>query len=173
MDFSQYVKGNALEISYTTIDISELVSFLQSNAHITKLSLKNAGIGDKEAEASTKLSNLTSLCLWNNSIGDKGAEALAKLSNLTELDLAWNKIGDKGAEALANGDFSHLTLLGLSSNSILPLIIEDVLTSLEKRRNRGQDAANNQAACPDSQLGEVQPISRDQSLGSSRSSGSR
>jgi Leucine-rich repeat (LRR) protein len=89
MDFSQYVKGNALKVSNTTINISKLVSFLQNNAPITKLSLKSAGIRDKEAEA------------------------LAKLTNLIELDLEDNQIGDKGAGALANGNLSSLTELNL------------------------------------------------------------
>lgn len=45
----------------------------------------------------------------------------------------------------------------------------------EARANQqqAQAAANDQTTCPGSQLGEVQPISRDQSLGFSRSSGSR
>jgi len=66
MNFNQCVKGNALGISNTTIDISELVSFLQNNAHITKLSLGNVGIGDKGAEALSNLKNLTELYLWDN-----------------------------------------------------------------------------------------------------------
>ncbi len=63
-----------------TIIVSELVSFLQRNLSITKLSLKNCYIGDE------------------------GAKALANgnLANLTSLDLSWNNIDDEGEKALAN-----------------------------------------------------------------------
>jgi len=76
MDFNEFVKGDFLDLHLKTINISELVSFLQSNPNITKLSLQSCYIGDE------------------------GAEALAngKLENLTSLDLSWNKIGDEGAK---------------------------------------------------------------------------
>jgi hypothetical protein len=35
MNFNQYVKGNALEISWAKVNIKELVGFLQNNTHIT------------------------------------------------------------------------------------------------------------------------------------------
>ncbi|MFP3019778.1 MAG: leucine-rich repeat domain-containing protein [Wolbachia sp.] len=144
MNFDQYVKGGSLIINTkgTVVDIERLVSFLQNNTNIKKLSLVDLdigdegvialangnllnltslylggnNIGDQGAEALTKLSNLTKLNLRNNNIGDEGVRALAKLSKLTELDLARNKIGDQGAEALAK--LSKLTFLNLSNNKI-------------------------------------------------------
>ncbi|MDR3131481.1 MAG: hypothetical protein LBU02_00025 [Rickettsiales bacterium] len=120
MDFNQYVKGNALRVSNTTINISKLVSFLQNNAQIKKLSLPYCNISDEDARELAKLTNLTSLNLEGNKIGKRGAEALANgnLANLISLDLRWNGIGKKGAEALANGNLTHLTKLDLWNNNI-------------------------------------------------------
>lgn len=68
-----------------------LVSFLQNNPSITKLSLKNCYIGDE------------------------GAKALANgnLANLTQLDLNFNKIGDEGAKALA--DLKKVSVKGIEN----------------------------------------------------------
>ncbi|WP_264686414.1 AAA family ATPase [Wolbachia endosymbiont (group B) of Rhopobota naevana] len=105
MDFSQFVRDDFLDLHSKTINISELVRFLQSNPNITKLSLKHCYIDDEGAEAlaNGNLANLTQLNLSSNSIGDEGAEALANgnLTNLTSLDVALNNIGDKGEKALA------------------------------------------------------------------------
>ncbi|MCX3064435.1 ankyrin repeat domain-containing protein [Wolbachia endosymbiont of Drosophila pseudotakahashii] len=122
MDFSQYVEGDALALSHTTINTSELVIFLRSRTYITKLSLRYCSIDDTDAEvlAGGNLSHLTLLNLSSNNIGDRGAENLAKdnLLNLTSLDLQFNKISDGGAEALADGNLSNLTSLNLQSNNI-------------------------------------------------------
>ncbi|WP_448131183.1 ankyrin repeat domain-containing protein [Wolbachia pipientis] len=122
MDFSQYVEGDALALSHTTINTSELVIFLRSRTYITKLSLRYCNIDDTDAEvlAGGNLSHLTLLNLSSNNIGDRGAENLAKdnLLNLTSLDLQFNKISDGGAEALADGNLSNLTSLNLQSNNI-------------------------------------------------------
>ncbi|WP_264730770.1 AAA family ATPase [Wolbachia endosymbiont (group B) of Episyrphus balteatus] len=122
MDFSQFVKGDFLDLYSKTINISELVSFLQSNLSITELSLKSCYIGDEGAKAlaNGNLANLTQLNLSWNSIGDEGAKALANgnLANLTQLNLSWNSIGDEGAEALANGNLTNLTSLDVALNNI-------------------------------------------------------
>uniref|UniRef100_A0AAU7YKS0 AAA family ATPase n=1 Tax=Wolbachia endosymbiont of Oeneis ivallda TaxID=3171168 RepID=A0AAU7YKS0_9RICK len=122
MDFSAFVQGNFLNLHLETIIVSELVSFLQSNPNITKLSLKSCHIGDEgtKALANGNLINITSLDLQFNHICDEGAKALANsnLTNLTSLDLSWNKIGDEGAKALANGNLANLTQLDLSLNKI-------------------------------------------------------
>ncbi|MDR1139380.1 MAG: hypothetical protein LBJ80_00855 [Rickettsiales bacterium] len=216
MNFSQYVKGNALEVSNTKINIRELVSFLRSNTHITKLSLKWAGIDAEDAKELAKLTHLTELDLWHNNIDDKGVEVLANsnLAHLTSLNLRWNRVGKKGIEALANGNLINLTELDLrwngNSEKGAGLAAKHVLTSLKKRhieeklkeesqskvrkmeerhqteltrlieenqsrvkeieeRHQTEMTALRGKNHPDSKLGEVQPISRDQSLSSSRS----
>ncbi|MDR3131562.1 MAG: hypothetical protein LBU02_00460 [Rickettsiales bacterium] len=130
MNLNKYVKGNALEISWaaiskdttlevpwTTINVRELVRFLRGNTCITKLSLSHCDI-DRE-----------------------GIKILAKsnLPNLTSLVLQNNDIGQAGAEALANGNLPNLTSLNLKGNNIWPFTIEDILTSLEKKRSRGRE----------------------------------
>ncbi|BET34892.1 MULTISPECIES: leucine-rich repeat domain-containing protein [Wolbachia] len=60
MDFSQFVQDDFLDLYSKTINISELVSFLQSNLSITKLSLKSCYIGDEGAKALAN-GNLTTL----------------------------------------------------------------------------------------------------------------
>ncbi|MCA7010610.1 leucine-rich repeat domain-containing protein [Wolbachia endosymbiont of Tribolium confusum] len=118
MDFNKFVKGDFLDLYSKTINISELVSFLQSNLSITKLSLKRCYIRDEGAEAlaNGNLANLTQLDLSFNEIGDEGVKALANLKNLTQLNLDYNKIGDEGAKALAN--LKNLTQLNLDYNKI-------------------------------------------------------
>ncbi|NUX01841.1 hypothetical protein GO685_05170 [Wolbachia endosymbiont of Madathamugadia hiepei] len=139
MDFSQYVKGNALKVSNTTINISELVSFLQNNAQIKKLSLPYCNISDEDARELAKLTNLTSLNLEGNKIGKRGADALANgnLANLISLNLRWNRIGKKGIEALANGNLINLNELDLrwngNSEKDAGLAVKHILTSLKKR----------------------------------------
>lgn len=104
MNFNQFVKGYSLELFMKTINISELVSFLQSNPNITKLSLKSCFICDEETKAlaNGNLANLTQLNLSLNKISDEGAKALANgnLTKLTQLDVNFNKFGDEGAKAL-------------------------------------------------------------------------
>ncbi|MGL9689056.1 MAG: hypothetical protein ACR5K6_04895 [Wolbachia sp.] len=165
MDFNQYVKGNALEISWTRVNVKELVGFLRSNIYITKLTLKIASINNEDARELAKLTHLTSLDLQNNNIGEKGVEALANgnlvhlaelnlkcnhiryksvealangnLTRLTKLDLRFNEIGDKGAEALADSNLARLIPLDLRWNRIDDKGVEGyILISLEKRRNR-------------------------------------
>ncbi|WP_353281099.1 AAA family ATPase [Wolbachia endosymbiont (group B) of Horisme vitalbata] len=122
MNFNELVKNGCLKLDFKRITVSELVSFLEINSNITKLSLKSCYIGDEGAKAlaNGNLANRTQLDLSSNSIGDEGAKALANgnLANLTQLDLSWNKIDDEGAKALANGNLANLTQLDLSSNSI-------------------------------------------------------
>ncbi|WP_264375506.1 AAA family ATPase [Wolbachia endosymbiont (group B) of Sphaerophoria taeniata] len=122
MDFSQFVRGDFLDLHSKTINISELVSFLQSNLSITKLSLKSCYIGDEGAKAlaNVNLANLTQLDLSWNKIDAEGAKALANgnLTNLTSLNLSFNDIGDEGAKALANGNLKNLTSLDVSCNNI-------------------------------------------------------
>ncbi|MFP3025722.1 MAG: AAA family ATPase [Wolbachia sp.] len=122
MDFSQFVQDDFLDLYSKTINISELVSFLQSNLSITKLSLKSCYIGDEGAKAlaNGNLANLTQLDLSWNKIAAEGAKALANgnLANLTQLDLSSNEIGDEGAKALANGNLTNLTSLDVTLNNI-------------------------------------------------------
>ena len=119
---SQFVRDDFLDLHSKTINISELVRFLQSNPNITKLSLKHCYIDDEGAKAlaNGNLANLTQLDLSSNSIGYEGAEALANgnLANLTQLDLSFNEIGDEGAKALANGNLTNLTSLDVTLNKI-------------------------------------------------------
>ncbi|WP_353284774.1 leucine-rich repeat domain-containing protein [Wolbachia endosymbiont (group A) of Lasioglossum fulvicorne] len=114
MDFNQYVRGRAFVLQdRTPINISELVRFLQSNTHITMLSLWNNKIGDEGAKALANLSNLETLELRSNEMSDEGAKALAKLSKLERLDLSFNNISDEGTKALAKlSNLSSLELLG-------------------------------------------------------------
>ncbi|OAM00604.1 MAG: hypothetical protein TV42_01575 [Wolbachia endosymbiont of Dactylopius coccus] len=118
MNFSKYVKNNALRIFATKVDINELIAFLQSNTCITKLSLQCFVIGKEGAKALASLTHLTELNFRVNNIGDEGAKALANgnLKNLTKLNLSCNRIGDKGAKALAEGNLKNLTRLDLSGN---------------------------------------------------------
>ncbi|WP_265042275.1 MULTISPECIES: AAA family ATPase [unclassified Wolbachia] len=122
MDFSKFLLDDFLDLSSKTINISELVSFLQSNLSITKLSLKSCYIGDEGAKAlaNVNLANLTQLDLSCNKIDAEGAKALANgnLANLTQLNLSCNSIGDEGAEALANGNLTNLTSLDVALNNI-------------------------------------------------------
>ncbi|XCO72183.1 MAG: AAA family ATPase [Wolbachia endosymbiont of Ephestia elutella] len=122
MNFNELVKNGCLKLDFKIITVSELVSFLEINSHITKLSLKSCYIGDEGAKAlaNGNLANLTQLDLSSNSIGDEGAKALANgnLANLTQLNLSWNSIGDEGAEALANGNLTNLTSLDVALNNI-------------------------------------------------------
>ncbi|WP_265030495.1 TomO hydrophobic C-terminal domain-containing protein [Wolbachia endosymbiont (group B) of Athalia cordata] len=122
MDFSEYVKGNILDVYNEQVDINNLISFLQENKNITELSLTWCGI-DKEgakAFADVDLTNLTQLNLTGNNIGNEEAEALAKsnLTNLTTLDLSHNDIGNEGAKALAKSNLTNLTKLNLFDNKI-------------------------------------------------------
>ncbi|BET31384.1 MULTISPECIES: leucine-rich repeat domain-containing protein [Wolbachia] len=120
MNFSEYVKNNALVIFGTKVNINELIAFLQSNTHITELSLPHCRIGNEgvEALAEGNLTHLTKLDLSVNNIGDEGVKALTNgnLTHLTKLDLGCNRIGDEGAKALAEGNFTNLTELDLGGN---------------------------------------------------------
>ncbi|MDR0289024.1 MAG: tetratricopeptide repeat protein [Rickettsiales bacterium] len=117
MDFNLYVRGNTLEISRTTVNIGELVSFLQSNTHITKLKLNCCAEIDAE-----------------------GIEELAKLIHLTSLNLSDNIIGDKNAEALAHGNLTRLTPLN-SRDSFMWFLdaIKGIDISSEERRSRKRE----------------------------------
>ncbi|MHC3897602.1 UNVERIFIED_CONTAM: AAA family ATPase [Wolbachia endosymbiont of Nasonia longicornis] len=99
MDFSQFVQDDFLDLYLKTINISELVSFLQSKPNITKLSLKSCDIYDE------------------------GAKALANgnLTNLTQLDLSFNEIGDEGAKALA--DLKKVNVKGIENFRIIDSFI--------------------------------------------------
>lgn len=125
MDFNKFVQGNFLNLYLKTINISELVSFLQSKPNITKLSLERCNIGDEEAKAlaNGNLANLTQLDLSFNKIGDEGAKALANgnLTNLTSLNVTLNKIGDEGAKALA--DLKKVNVEGIENFRIMESFI--------------------------------------------------
>ncbi|BEP30856.1 MAG: hypothetical protein WBIAU1_03340 [Wolbachia endosymbiont of Drosophila biauraria] len=129
MDFSQYVEGDALALSHTTINTSELVIFLRSRTYITKLSLRYCSIDDTDAEvlAGGNLSHLTLLNLSSNNIGDEGAEALAnsKLLGCTKINLDGN-IGGQGpnglVEFLAGGKALTLALLNSDGNNMKDLV---------------------------------------------------
>ncbi|QCB61772.1 hypothetical protein EJB10_03260 [Wolbachia endosymbiont of Brugia malayi] len=71
VDFNQHVEANALKVLDTTVNISKLVSFLQSNKHIVKLSLKYVRIDDEDAKELAKLTHLAALDLSMNRIGYK------------------------------------------------------------------------------------------------------
>ncbi|MGL9779571.1 MAG: hypothetical protein ACR5K5_04985 [Wolbachia sp.] len=120
MNFSEYTKNNALVMSCTEVNINELIAFLQSNTHITELSLSHCRIGNEglKALAEGNLKNLTKLDLQVNDIDDEGAKALANgnLKNLTRLNLDYNEISGKGAKALVKGNFTSLTELSLHGN---------------------------------------------------------
>ncbi|WP_264711384.1 leucine-rich repeat domain-containing protein [Wolbachia endosymbiont (group A) of Andrena haemorrhoa] len=144
MSFDRYVTDDSLIIkNATTVDIGRLLSFLQSNTHIIRLSLKNCNVGSEVVEELTEPTRLNLLC---NKIGDrvtgglaklglytpsslmsgyidnrytistKAVKKLAQLKNLTSLDLSGNKIDDEGAKELAK--LANLTSLDLSSNKI-------------------------------------------------------
>ncbi|QOD38033.1 TomO hydrophobic C-terminal domain-containing protein [Candidatus Wolbachia massiliensis] len=121
IDFNKYVRDDILSIQLcSTINISELVSFLQNKPDITSLNLADCNIGDEGAKELAELENITSLTLVGDSISDEGAKALAhgNFTCLTDLDLFDNNIGDKGAKALAHGNLTNLTYLDLSKNNI-------------------------------------------------------
>ncbi|WP_353269999.1 hypothetical protein [Wolbachia endosymbiont (group A) of Myopa testacea] len=109
MDFNRHVKNDTLMLVLPTdtINANELISFLQSNTRITKLTLCLCFIDDRGAEVLANFSclkRLKRLDLYGNKIGDEGAKALANspyLTNLKELSLSSNKIGGEGIEALA------------------------------------------------------------------------
>ncbi|PBQ27671.1 hypothetical protein BTO27_03185, partial [Wolbachia pipientis wAus] len=63
MNFNELVKNGCLKLDFKIITVSELVSFLEINSHITKLSLKSCYIGDEGAKAlaNGNLANLTQL----------------------------------------------------------------------------------------------------------------
>lgn len=117
MNFNEYVKDNTLSIqSCGAIDISALVSFLQSKPNITSLNLADSNIGNEGVKELTKLTNLTSLTLVSNNISDEGAKELTKLTNLISLDLSDNNISDEGIKELTK--LTNLTYLDLSENNI-------------------------------------------------------
>ncbi|MDR2609524.1 MAG: leucine-rich repeat domain-containing protein [Rickettsiales bacterium] len=119
MGFNQYIKGKILSLSScSTVNISELVSFLQSNPNITSLNLADCNISDEDVKELARLKSLTSLTLAGNKISNEGAKALANGSfiNLTHLDLSDNRIGDEGVKELAK--LTNLTYLDLSENII-------------------------------------------------------
>ncbi len=118
MDFNRHVKNDTLVLVLPTdtINANELISFLQSNTHITKLFFRNDKIDDEGAKALAKLPNLTSLDLRYNKIGDEGAKALAQSKTLIKLNLGHNKISDEGAKALAQS--KTLIKLNLGHNKI-------------------------------------------------------
>nr|WP_253308997.1 hypothetical protein [Rickettsia endosymbiont of Ceutorhynchus assimilis] len=128
MDFDQFVQDDSLRINAkgTVVDIERLVSFLQNNTDIKKLSLVDLDIGDEgvRALANGNLLNLTSLHLIGNEIDYKGVKALANgnLTKLTSLNLRGSKIGAEGAkalsEALKDGKLQNLTSLDLGWNEI-------------------------------------------------------
>ena len=105
---SDETQTNALTELNTSIGIAFL--------NLRNLDLAGNSIGDKGAEAISKLSSLSQLNLWENNIGDNGAKAISKLSSLTQLDLYNNSIGKEGAEAISR--LSRLTKLDLDYNSI-------------------------------------------------------
>ncbi|WP_353278070.1 ATP-binding protein [Wolbachia endosymbiont (group B) of Longitarsus flavicornis] len=131
MDFNQFLRDDFLYLYSKTINISELVRFLQSNSNITKLSLKYCYIDDEGAKAlaNGNLANLTQLDLSSNSIGDEGAKALANgnLANLTQLDLSFNEIGDEGAKALA--DLKKVNVKGIENFGIIDSFINQLKQS--------------------------------------------
>jgi hypothetical protein len=47
MDFNLYIKNNILTLDGVTVNIGKLVSFLQANIHVTRLSLENSEIGNE------------------------------------------------------------------------------------------------------------------------------
>ncbi|WP_265036212.1 leucine-rich repeat domain-containing protein [Wolbachia endosymbiont (group A) of Anomoia purmunda] len=144
MSFDRYVKDDSLIIKdATAVDIERLLSFLQSNTHIIRLSLKNCNVGSEVVEELTEPTTLNLLC---NKIGDgvtrglaklelytpsslmsgyvdnrytvstKAVKKLAQLKNLTSLDLSSNKIDYEGVKELAQ--LKNLTSLNLSGNRI-------------------------------------------------------
>ncbi|WP_265016562.1 leucine-rich repeat domain-containing protein [Wolbachia endosymbiont (group A) of Andrena dorsata] len=144
MSFDRYVKDDSLIIKdATAVDIGRLLSFLQSNTHIIRLSLKNCNVGSEVVEELTEPTTLNLLC---NKIGDgvtrglaklelytpsslmsgyvdnrytvstKAVKKLAQLKNLTSLDLSSNKIDYEGVKELAQ--LKNLTSLNLSGNRI-------------------------------------------------------
>ncbi|WP_254229342.1 ankyrin repeat domain-containing protein [Wolbachia pipientis] len=122
MSFNRYIQGNSFVVKNGSININDLVNFLQNKTEITTLILDNVEIDDQDIKALTNCNfpNLTSIGVVGNKIGYEGAEALANgsLSNLTSLDLHCNGIGNEGAEALANGNLSSLISLDLGYNNI-------------------------------------------------------
>ncbi|WP_425385045.1 ankyrin repeat domain-containing protein [Wolbachia endosymbiont (group B) of Schoenobius gigantella] len=153
MDFNLYIKNNILTLDGVTVNIGKLVSFLQANIHVTRLSLENSEIGNEGVKSLANVTSLTELSLSNNDISNEGVEALSdstsltklklpsnrisskgvkaltKLQNVTELDLSRNDVGDEGAEALAN--LQNLVFLNLADNPISDKGAK-ALTSLKK-----------------------------------------
>jgi Leucine-rich repeat (LRR) protein len=181
VNFNKYVRGNILTIRFcSTINISKLVSFLQSNPNITSLTLAGNNISNEgvKALANGDFTNLKYLDLSDNCVGDEGVKALAdgNFTNLNYLDLSKNIIGNKGASALANGNLKYLTELYLTNNKIsnrkAEKLAKAILTPLAKRRNREMEERNTEVirsrevSHPVSELDEVQPISFDQVLSS-------
>jgi hypothetical protein len=129
--YNKYVRDNTLSIqSCNTINISELVSFLQNNPNITSLDLEECNIGDEGAEAlanSEHLENLKELDLVSNDIGDEGAKALIKALNdgkfpsLITLELGDNNIGDEVEKELSDALESNIERARQTNNINIPL----------------------------------------------------
>ncbi|WP_341824152.1 hypothetical protein [Wolbachia endosymbiont (group A) of Udea olivalis] len=120
MSFDQYIQDNSFVVKNESININDLVNFLQNETEITTLILNNVEIDDQDVKALTNcnLSNLISLSLAHNKIGYEGAKALTNCNfpNLTSLNLEYNRVGDEGVKALVNGHFFNLTFLNLKCN---------------------------------------------------------
>ena len=67
ISFYQYIGSNTLALSWSTVDMSELIALLRGNVHIIELSLLNATSGQKGAETLAK-DNLSSLIKLYNSM---------------------------------------------------------------------------------------------------------
>ncbi len=128
MHFNNYVNGNRISLqgfygSCTNLQVSELISFLQSNRFITSVHLDDISIGCEGAKAlaDSDLKNLTELYLVYSRIGDEGAKALANgtLTNLTKLSLLDSNISEEGVEALAKSEnLKNLTVLNLGNRGV-------------------------------------------------------
>jgi hypothetical protein len=117
----------ALRICRLEPDHMQALAGCSDLLNLTRLDLRDHGIGPEGAQAlaaSPHLRNLTYLGLWLNDIGDEGARALAGsplLGNLTRLELAECDIGDRGARALAGSPYlANLTKLEMGVNRIGP-----------------------------------------------------
>ncbi|XP_022797502.1 protein NLRC3-like [Stylophora pistillata] len=99
-------------------NITSITPALQANHTVTHLDMREAGVGDVEAEALGRVlqSNhtLTVLCLADNNISHIGVEALAEALKfnrvLEDLNIARNDIDNKGAVALSQALESNRTL---------------------------------------------------------------
>ncbi|XP_022809520.1 NLR family CARD domain-containing protein 3-like, partial [Stylophora pistillata] len=124
--------------------ITSITPALQANHTVTHLDMREAGVGDVEAEALGRVlqSNhtLTHLCLADNKISHIGVEALAEALKfnrvLEDLNIARNNIGNEGAVALSQALVSNrkLRCLNFCTEYLYGPFVDERLKDIHEQR---------------------------------------